>query len=136
MSKKILIIEDERSLAEEWAEYFTYEGYSVHIWWRIKDVLDGIDQLECDLVILDVMLPIIDALDYPINLEEIEYGRAAGVMICNIIKEKHPSLPILIVTVVRDPDIIEKLRKSGANMIITKPIENAELIKHVQYLLQ
>ena len=135
MPKKILIIEDEKPLAEEWKLSFGAEGYSVEIWSKVLEVLNGLEHLEYDLVLLDIMLPTIDAVGSPINLEEIEYGRTAGVWLCKLIKKKKPSLPIVVVSVVRDRNILENIRSAGADLILNKPIAVDEIIESIKLLL-
>ncbi len=60
---KVLIIEDDRSLAEVVSYNLTQAGYEVYL---AHDGQDGINQAQLrqpDVVVLDLMLPVIDGLD-------------------------------------------------------------------------
>ena len=119
MGKRILIIEDELPLAEEWALALVASGYETKIVTKISEALSIIDQLEFDLVLLDVMLPTIEPTK-GISVINIAHGRVAGVYIAQKIKKKKPSLPIIAVTVVSDKHILEQLKQAGVARILRK----------------
>jgi DNA-binding response OmpR family regulator len=61
--KKILIIEDDYSIAELQKDYLEVAGYTVTI---CSDGLQGLNELketEYDLLIIDIMLPGLDGLE-------------------------------------------------------------------------
>src|SRR5690606_11803847 len=108
MTKHILIIEDERSIAELERDYLESHGYAVEIESRgdigLQRALDGCH----DPIILDVMLPKID-----------------GFEICRQIRSQH-NMPILMVTSKKED--IDKIRGLGlgADDYITKPFSPSE----------
>ena len=57
MSKKILVVEDEKNIAELERDYLEANGYTVEIEFDGKSGLDKALGSDYDLVILDVMLP-------------------------------------------------------------------------------
>lgn len=136
MTKRILIIEDEKPLAEEWQRTLQAKGYDVKIWSEVSEVLSGLDQLDFDLVILDVILPTFDLKDQSITPETLDYGRTAGVWLCKRLKEVKPDIPIIACTVVRDPDILEQIREAGINLILRKPIETGDIVTYVRRFLE
>ena len=73
----ILIVDDEKEIADLVEIYLKNENYNVYKYYSSKDLLKNIDKLEIDLAILDVMMPDID-----------------GFKLCNKIREKYnfPSL--------------------------------------------
>lgn len=136
MSKRILIIEDEAPLAEEWERGLTPEGYEIYTINHLSEIPHILSKLDdFDLVLLDVMLPSIDVSDV-VDLESIGYGRSAGVWVAKSIKEKKPSLPIVVVTIVEDPGIIQNLRDAGVRRVLNKPFSNEELVAVVKLLLE
>lgn len=135
MAKKILIIEDEEPLAEEWALSLENEGYETKIAPTLKEILDILDKLDFDLILLDVMLPSFDVEEI-LDLESIQYGRTAGVWITKKIKEKKQNLPIIAVTVVTDIKILDELKNAGVRRILNKPFSNEDLVKMVNSILK
>lgn len=114
MAKKILIIEDEISIAELEKDYLEISGFKVNI---CNDGIEGLKEaLECDqdLIILDVMLPGIDGFEVLKKVRE----------------EKNT--PILLVTAKKED--IDKIRGLGlgADDYITKPFSPSELVARVK----
>lgn len=73
----ILIVDDEKEIADLVEIYLKNENYNVYKYYSSKDLLKNIDKLEIDLAILDVMMPDID-----------------GFKLCNKIREKY-NFPII-----------------------------------------
>ena len=63
MRKKILVVEDEKNIAELERDYLEANGYEVEIALDGKSGLDRALESDFDLVILDVMLPGIDGFE-------------------------------------------------------------------------
>jgi len=116
--KKILIIEDEKELANFIRLELEYEGNEVHISNDGRDGLNlAIDQ-EFDLILLDLMLP---------NL--------SGIEVCRRIRA-HKDTPIIMITA-RDSvfDRISGL-DSGADDYISKPFVIEELLAHMRAIFR
>ncbi len=111
---KILIVEDEQSIAELERDYLEINGFEVQI---ENDGLKGLDKAineDFDLYILDLMLPNVD-----------------GFEILRQIREKK-NTPILMVSAKKDD--IDKVRGLGlgADDYITKPFSPSELVARVK----
>ncbi|MEN8193422.1 MAG: response regulator transcription factor [Bacteroidota bacterium] len=118
-SARILLVEDEESLAKGLEYNLTEEGYIVG--WA-KDGKRGIDAFrdsEYDLVILDIMLPYLD-----------------GFEVARQIRESDPKIPILMLTA--RADIRDKIHglEIGADDYITKPFNLDELLLRVKGMLK
>ncbi|MBE5900515.1 MAG: response regulator transcription factor [Lachnospiraceae bacterium] len=111
---RILIIEDEESIAELEKDYLTISGYEVEIEGNGKDGLKRALNEEFSLFILDLMLPGMD-----------------GFEICKQIRE-FKNTPILLVSAKKDD--IDKVRGLGlgADDYITKPFSPSELVARVK----
>lgn len=111
---KILIIEDEESIAELEKDYLELSGFEVHIENSGDGGLREAMNQEYDLFILDLMLPGVD-----------------GFEICRKIREVK-NTPILMVSAKRDD--IDKIRGLGlgADDYITKPFSPSELVARVK----
>ena len=111
---KILIIEDEESIAELEKDYLELSGFEVHIETSGDEGLREALNQEYDLFILDLMLPGVD-----------------GFEICRKIREVK-NTPILMVSAKKDD--IDKIRGLGlgADDYITKPFSPSELVARVK----
>lgn len=59
-NRQILIVDDEKEIADVLEVYLANDGYSVHKFYNGKEALTCIEDTEPDLAILDVMLPDMD----------------------------------------------------------------------------
>lgn len=116
---KILIVEDETSIAEVVSAYAKRDGYETVI------ASDGLEALEIferggiDLIILDLMLP-------KLNGEEV----------CRRIREKSSSVPIIMLTAKSsESDVVEGL-DTGANDYVSKPFSPRVLMARVRVQLR
>lgn len=71
MNEKILVVDDEKGLADLVEVYLKNDGYTVYKFYNGTDTLRCIESTHLDLAILDIMLPYID-----------------GFQICQKIREK------------------------------------------------
>lgn len=116
--KKILIIEDEKSIAELQRDYLEINGFKVEIANDGKAGLDLAINKEYDLIILDLMLPGVD-----------------GFTICKEVR-KHKDISIMMVSAkVEDIDKIRGLG-IGADDYMTKPFSPQELVARVKSHIQ
>jgi DNA-binding response OmpR family regulator len=112
--KTILIIEDEKSIAELERDYLEIDGFKVEIALTGREGLEMALNLEVDLVLLDLMLPGID-----------------GFQICKSIRSRK-IIPILMVTAKKED--YDKIRGLGigADDYIVKPFSPSELVARVK----
>jgi CheY-like chemotaxis protein len=57
--------------------------------------------------------------------EFVDYGRSTGVEICRRIKNLKPELPVIALTVVRDPGILDRIKEAGAARVLNKPASSS-----------
>ena len=115
----ILIIEDDRHIAEGIQLNLTLQGYEVVV---AHDGVAGLNQWKAvgpDLVILDIMLPGID-----------------GLSILQSIRLEDERLPILILSAKGDPDDRIKGLAFGVDDYLAKPFNLEELLLRVERLLK
>lgn len=111
---RILIIEDEESIASLEKDYLELSGFEVDIETDGNKGLDKALNRDYDLFILDLMLPGMDGFD-----------------ICREIRERLDT-PVLMVSAKKDD--IDKIRGLGlgADDYITKPFSPSELVARVK----
>ena len=118
MAEKILIVEDEKEIADLLEVYLINEGYFVMKAECSKDAVLYIENNEVSLVLLDIMLPDID-----------------GLTLCRHIREKY-LFPIIMLTArSSDMDKINGL-SMGADDYITKPFNPLEVVARVKTQLR
>jgi DNA-binding response OmpR family regulator len=113
--KTILIIEDDKSIAELEKDYLEIDGFSVDIALTGQDGLNkALFNEKIDLVLLDLMLPGTD-----------------GYQICREIRSKK-DIPILMVSAKKED--IDKIRGLGlgADDYVVKPFSPSELVARVK----
>lgn len=114
MGVHILLVEDEKEIADLIELYLISEGFKVFKFDCAKDALMCIEQEKIDLAILDVMLPDED-----------------GFYICKQIREKY-TFPVMILTAKEEEmDKIMGLTL-GADDYMTKPFRPLELVARVK----
>ncbi len=118
MSASILIVDDEKEIADLIEVYLKNDGYEVYKFYNGMEALKCIESTKLDMAILDVMLPDID-----------------GFRICQKIRENH-FFPIIMLTAkVEDSDKIMGLT-IGADDYITKPFNPLEVVARVKTQLR
>lgn len=111
---KILIIEDEESIAELEKDYLELSGFDVIVCNSGEVGLATALEEKIDLIILDIMLPVMD-----------------GFEICKKVREEK-DIPIILVSAKKED--IDKIRGFGigADDYITKPFSPSELVARVK----
>lgn len=116
---RVLIVEDDPSMAVALRDGFQYEGFHVQL---ARDGTEGLclaSSKELDLIILDVMLPNMSGLD-----------------VCRQLRSDGNGLPIIMLTA-RGQEIDKVLGlKIGADDYVTKPFSFMELMARVEALLR
>jgi len=121
MTKRILIIEDEKDIQDLLQYYLKREGYKVQ---GVEDGESGlrkIGQERFDLVILDLMLPKMDGLE-----------------VCRILRSRKQSadIPVIMLTAkAEEADRIVGL-EIGADDYVTKPFSPREVVARVKALFR
>ena len=115
----LLIIEDDENISTAIEEYFSRAGYTVS---TAPDGLAGIEaavKSRPDVVVLDLMLPKMD-----------------GLAVCKELRQKHPQMPILMLTA--KDDVVDKVLglEMGADDYITKPFSLREVEARIKSVLR
>ena len=116
---KVLVVEDDDSMAVALKDGFAYEGFQVTV---ARDGAEGLTLARAgklDLMILDVMLPKMNGLD-----------------VCRELRKEGNQVPIIMLTA-RGQEIDKVLGlKLGADDYVTKPFGFLELMARVEALLR
>ena len=119
MGSRILIVEDEKHLAEALAHNLKFEGYTPVVAGDGETALEKLAGEEFDLVVLDVMLP-----------------GVSGFEVCDRIREAGNRVPVLFLTARNtDADRLAGLRHGGDDYM-TKPFLLEELVLRIRGILR
>lgn len=119
MPFKVLIIEDELALQQTLKLNLELEGYQTFTCESGEDAIFQIKKSNPDLILLDIMLPIIN-----------------GMEVYKLIKEQNITTPVIFLTAKNNvQDKIEGL-KLGADDYITKPFDLEELLLRIHNVLK
>lgn len=118
MGEKILVVDDEKEIADLIEVYLKNDGYTVYKFYNGADALKCIEETKLDLAVLDVMLPDID-----------------GFRICQKIREKYFYPVIMLTAKTSDGEKIMGLT-IGADDYITKPFNPLEVLARVKTQLR
>ncbi|MEK3979469.1 response regulator YycF [Psychrobacillus sp. FSL K6-2836] len=114
MSKKILVVDDEKPIADILQFNLKKEGYQVVCAYNGDEALKKVEEDQPDLMLLDIMLPNKD-----------------GMEVCREIRKKY-DFPIIMLTA-KDSEIDKVLGlELGADDYVTKPFSTRELIARVK----
>ncbi|MFD2613467.1 response regulator transcription factor [Paenibacillus gansuensis] len=119
MPHKILVIEDEPTLARLLSYNLTQEGYETRAVDHGGDGLQAALQQPFDLIILDIMLPGMN-----------------GFEVLTKLRQKGNKTPVIILTARNAEDEVVQGLKHGADDYITKPFGVAELLARVSAVLR
>ena len=117
----VLVVEDDLSLLDFLSKSFTAEGYHTLRAKNGKEALKQLDNHHVDLVISDVMMPIMD-----------------GIELCKVIKSNidYSHLPVVLLTAKTNSDSEIQGLESGADAYIPKPFKWKQLSLVIKNLLE
>lgn len=118
MATTILLIEDDRNISELLQLYLNKEGYRVTAAYDGKQGLEMFRALQPDLILLDVMMPVMNGWDT-----------------CRAIRAES-QVPIIMLTAKSETDDKVMGLKSGADDYITKPFEMREVLARIEAILR
>ncbi|HEY1012210.1 MAG TPA: response regulator transcription factor, partial [Herpetosiphonaceae bacterium] len=118
MSRKILVVDDDHKTVNLIKMYLERDGYRVLAAHDGRAALEQARQKQPDLVVLDVMLPVLDGLD-----------------VCRILRAES-QLPIIMLTARSTEDDTLLGLDLGADDYLTKPFSPRELVARVRAVLR
>ena len=118
MAISVLIVEDDHNIAELLQMYLEKEGYAVTVAGDGGQGLAAFRNIQPDLVLLDVMMPVMD-----------------GWAVCKAIRGESQT-PVIMLTAKGETDDKVSGLKAGADDYITKPFEMKEVLARIEAVLR
>ena len=118
MAISVLVVEDDRNIAELLQMYLEKEGYAVTVAADGGQGLSKFRAIKPDLVLLDIMMPVMD-----------------GWSVCKTIRAESQT-PVIMLTAKGETDDKVNGLKAGADDYITKPFEMKEVLARIEAVLR
>ncbi len=112
---RILLAEDEKSLARALIKIFEKNGLSVDAVYNGADALSYLEADNYDVVVMDIMMPVMD-----------------GITALRRLRESGNTIPVLMLTARAEIDDKVLGLDSGANYYLTKPFDTKELLAAIR----
>lgn len=116
---QILVVDDNKNTRQLMQAVLEAENYKVYTAVDGQDALDVMDQQHIDLVLLDVMMP---------NMDGIEFTQ--------LLREMDNDLPILMVSAKQLPQDRKLGFRAGTDDYMTKPVDEEEMLLRITALLR
>ena len=117
---KVLIVEDSRTQAEILKNTLEKHGYIPSLAENGREALDMIDMVNPDVIISDVIMPVMDGYEF-----------------CRTIKNdtRYRHIPVILLTMLTDSKDVIYAMVSGADNFITKPYQGDYLVARLKKIL-
>lgn len=116
---QILICEDDLNLRQLMKTYLEKQAYTCHVTTNGEEALDVLEKKHIDLLITDIMMPVMDGHQLTIN-----------------VKKMYPKLPLIMYSALDTIREKQKGYEAGIDDYIVKPIDFKELVFKVSALLK
>ncbi len=115
----ILVVEDDKHTQQLLRTILERQNYTVTLAGNGQEALDVMDINHIDLVILDVMMPVMDGYEFT-----------------SLLRESNNNLPILMVSAKQLPQDKHRGFLVGTDDYMTKPIDEEEMLLRIKALLR
>jgi len=115
----VVLVDDELSVRRLLSEALRLEGFEVHTAATAQEGWEVIDRVQPDVAVIDVMMPGGDGLGL--------LSRVRGSV-------RQHDLPVAMLTARAQQDDIERGRRAGADVYVTKPFSIEQLVWHLDEL--
>ncbi len=119
MGRRILVVDDEEDIRLVLSQILETQGFEVETAENGQVAYDKVKAAHFDLMVLDVMMPVMDGFQL---LEKLD-------------PETKEKLPIVVLTAKASDMDVMKGYSIGASYYITKPFDNVSLLNAILYML-
>jgi len=109
--RRVLIVDDERSVCELLEQFFSPRGFSVTSAFSGEEALARLKEEPVDVVLIDILLPGIH-----------------GIEVLKQAKQRYPKARVVMITALEDKDLRTRAHTYGADAYVTKPFNFSDPI--------
>lgn len=110
-AKTVLLIDDEQEFLAPLADALEFEGYRVLRASSAAEALEILAAEKVDLVTIDIMLDPGPGLEHTVD------GQKAGLYLCEVIRDRYPTIDAFALSVVSDADLIKEIQSYGVRFL-------------------
>ena len=114
----VLVCDDEKDIVSALQIYLKSEGYQVFSAYNGKEALKIINREDIQLVLMDIMMPVMDGLEATRRIRTCTHPRGATV-------------PIIAISANAFADDIQKAKNAGMNEHLAKPFEMEKVLRTI-----
>ncbi len=103
--KKILIAEDEKSIAQAYGDYLEREGYIIEYAYDGEESLKKITEFKPDLILLDIVMPKLDGISVLKKLKK---------------DEETKNIPVIVLTNLESSQNVSEAVEAGSSQYLIK----------------
>ena len=116
----VLIVDDDQRIRDLLTRFLMEHGFRTTPARDVAAARAAMQSLEFDLIVLDVMMPVVSGLEFAAELREGDY----------------PQLPILMLTAQAEPDDRIRGLETGVDDYLSKPFDARELLLRINNILK
>lgn len=116
---KILLVDDESAITENLAPFLERSGFSITVAANGQEALDRVETFNPDLIVLDVLMPVID-----------------GRQVLRTLRKEDNWIPIILLTQVGESSERAMALEEGADDYLNKPFDPHELVARINAVLR
>lgn len=116
---KILVVDDDKNTRKYFKAVLEADNYTVFTCENGSEALEIMDKEYIDLIVLDVMMPVMDGYELTKSLREVQN-----------------EIPVLMVSAMQLPENIHKGFLSGADDYMVKPVDETEMLLRIKAMLR
>jgi DNA-binding response OmpR family regulator len=117
---KVLVVEDDPLISRMYLKVFTFEGFEIHMAENGQVGLDSLKDFQADIILIDVMMPVMNGVEMLANLKANPVTR---------------DIPVIMLTNLADVRTAEATINQGALKYVVKgdhnPMEIAAMVKEI-----
>lgn len=116
---KILVVDDDKNTRKYFKAVLEADNYTVFACENGSEALEIMDKEYIDLIVLDVMMPVMD-----------------GYELTKSLRETNNEIPVLMVSAMQLPENVHKGFLSGADDYMVKPVDETEMLLRIKAMLR
>jgi DNA-binding response OmpR family regulator len=119
--KKVLVVDDEPQICQLICDYLKKKGFLTQVAHNGKMAMQFTKESSPDLIILDVIMPVMDGLEF---------------LRCLRLEKDYARIPVIMLTAKSSPEDVEKGISLEADFYLPKPVQFDNLMNFVNLILK